>query len=98
MKCSQRKNIAPYLFGQLIGVRLRHFKAHLAKCRTCSAELNILGKVKKTIAGQESELPKINVVDRVMAKLKGRQEMQPRVEYKRAAPITPPGKRKGRGK
>ncbi len=96
MKCQQRKNIVPYVSGQLIGVRLRQFMAHLGKCRTCSAELNILGRIKKTVAGQDAELPRINVADRVIAKLKGGQIIQPRVEYRRAASITPPDKRKGR--
>ena len=94
MKCPERAKIVPYLSRQLNRDETKRFETHLQKCPTCSAELNILGQVKKTIAGQDSELPRVNLVGQVMAKL-GVRPVSQRTAYKRAAPLA---KRKGRGK
>jgi len=106
MKCKYQRQIDDFVRNKLAEDKAKEFKEHLKGCASCRNEVGLLQKVKFTLKHkplfpiarmtQSGGAPEkdINVVDNVMAKLGARQISQPAV-YKRAAPITPPGKRKG---
>jgi len=102
MKHPEREKIVPYLSKQLNKNEAKQFEEHLKKCPTCSAELRILGAAKKTLAQEEKELPKIDVVSRVLGKIAGSsRSLSPKPVWDMAAPRakpTPRKKRKGKNK